>query len=83
MSYSAFYSFAVAIRRELRALDNARLAKTQGTGDANAEEALKCQRGGSGVSHEQAGAGAKGEPTTSPERVWRGHLSGFFGPFEF
>ena len=84
MSYSAFYSSAVAIRRNLGALDGARLeANAQGTGDANAKGTLMCHGGGSGVNHGQAGAGAKGEPTTQPEPVGRGYLRGFLSPFEF
>lgn len=86
MSYNAFYSTAVSIRRNLQALDNVCLAtNAQGIGDANAEETLICQRGDSGAIHEQAGAGAKGEqPTTNPEPVSRGRFRGSLSsPFEF
>ena len=84
MSYSTFYSSSVAIRSNLGAFDGARLAaNAQGTGDANAKGALMCQRGGSGVNHGQAGAGARGEPATQPEPVGRGYLRGFLSPFEF
>ena len=75
MSYSAFYSAALSIRHNLRAPDNTCLAtNAEGTGDANAEETLICQRGGSGVTHEEAVTEAVGEPTINPGPVSRGHL---------
>ena len=85
MSYSAFYSSAVSSRRQLRVLDKACLvANGWGSQDASAEATLICQSGGSGVTHEQLGAGVKGEePTTNREQTYRGHLRSLSSPLEF
>ena len=84
MSYSAFYSSAVSIRRQLRVLDRACLVTNgQWSGDANAEGTLICQSAGSGVTHEELGAGVRGGPTTNPEQTYQGHLRSLSNPFEF
>ena len=59
MSYSAFYSSSVAIRRKLRALDNCVYGgQRPEVRMPDAEGTLICQGGGSGVTHAQAGTGA-------------------------